>query len=126
MERVNIQYSVELEDLEAEVQRITLSAFEDLAAARDASEKITSSQFLSIETIDELEQIRMSMMKADVRLSDTCNIIRGYISLKTRPPDLPVEDDSLVDEEQISQLKAKIDAFKDSFPNAGVDSDLAD
>ena len=125
-QRVNIQYSVELEDLEAEVQRIVLSAFEDLSAAHAASQKITSPQFLGLEMIDEIEQIRMSMMRADVRLSEACNIISGYINLKTRGPDLPVEGGTPADEEQISHLKAKIDAFKDSFSDIGVANDLTD
>jgi hypothetical protein len=126
LERVNIQYSVELEDLEEEVRRITLSAFEDLSTAHASSQKIACPQFLSLEMIDELERIRMSMMRADVRLSDASNIISGYINLKTGRASLPTEDNGPVDEEQINQLKAKIDAFKDSFPNTGVDSDLAD
>ena len=126
MERVNIQYSVDLDDLEVEVQRIVLSAFEDLAASHASSQKITSPQFLSLEMIEEVEQIRTSMMRADVRLSDACNIINGYINLKTRGPSPPAEDAGLVDEQQISQLKAKIDAFKDSFSDTGTANDLTD
>jgi|10_taG_2_1085330.scaffolds.fasta_scaffold03592_10 hypothetical protein len=125
-QRVNIQYSVEIEELEAEVQRIVLSAFEDLTAAQTAAAAIKSPEFLCLKMVEDIEQIRVSMMRADIRLSDASNIINGYINLKTRPIELPADNNNLVDEEQMSQLKAKIDAFKNSYAAAGAANELAD
>tara|TARA_R100000234_G_C4918400_1_gene143031 strand:+ start:219 stop:590 length:372 start_codon:yes stop_codon:yes gene_type:complete len=107
-QRVNIQYSVELEDLEKEVSRLYSNAISLLIALPDGSIN------LDIEGLDKVESFRHKLAKVDIMLGDVQNIIEGYVRFKTQPPperETPFQSNDLeVDPEA---LQDKISKFKE-------------
>jgi len=95
-QRVNIQYSVELEDLEEEVNRLYSNAITQLASLPDASIK------LGTEGLDKVESFRHKLAKVDIMLGDVQNIIEGFIRFKTSP-------------QQQEQLQVKPEVLQDKI-----------
>lgn len=112
-QRVNIQYSVELEDLEAEVNRLFKAAMRNLDFRSPLGHLS-----LGTEGIDEVDSLRRKLAKADVMLGDVQNIIQGYVRFKTQPlePAAP-ETAREVEEAEIetNQLEDQIKEFKEFF-----------
>ena len=110
-QRVNIQYSVEIEDLEAEVNRLFK------AAMRNLDFKSPMGQLsLGTEGIDQVDNLRRKLAKADIMLGDVQNIIQGYVRFKTQPEEPPVPDSpSEAQELEMEQLEDRIAKFKEMF-----------
>jgi len=109
-QRVNIQYSVELEDLEEEVNRLYSNAITKLASLPHASLN------LGTEGLDKVDSFRQKLAKVDIMLRDVQNIIEGYVRFKTEPPperEPPFQQTS--DELEVEQLEDQIAKFKEMF-----------
>tara|TARA_Y100000592_G_scaffold70130_1_gene109082 strand:+ start:936 stop:1307 length:372 start_codon:yes stop_codon:yes gene_type:complete len=107
-QRVNIQYSVELEDLEGEVNRLFSNAIAYLIALPDGSIN------LGTEGLDKVDSFRQKLAKVDIMLGDVQNIIEGYVRFKTQPPperETPFQQTS--DELEVEQLEQQIKDFKE-------------
>ena len=80
--KVKIAYTVDLEDVEIEVQELTIRALSSL------DEAVTSTQFVcdNLDTqkvsianlIEKLDQTRAQLLKADTVLNDCQTILLGY------------------------------------------------
>ena len=109
-QRVNIQYSVELEDLEEEVNRLYSNAITKLASLPHASLN------LGTEGLEKVDCFRQKLAKVDIMLADVQNIIEGYVRFKTQPPperELPFQQTS--DELEVEQLEDQIAKFKETL-----------
>ena len=109
-QRVNIQYSVELEDLEEEVNRLYSNAITQMASLPHASLN------LGTEGLDKIDSFRQKLAKVDIMLGDIQNIIEGYVRFKTQPPperEIPFQQTS--DELEVEQLEDQIAKFKEMF-----------
>jgi len=109
-QRVNIQYSVELEDLEEEVNRLYSNALTQLASLPHASIN------LGTEGLDKVDSFRQKLAKVDIMLGDVQKIIEGYVRFKTQPPperEPPFQQTS--DELEVEQLEDQIAKFKEMF-----------
>ena len=109
-QRVNIQYSVELEDLEEEVNRLYSNAITQMAALPHASLN------LGTEGLDKIDSFRQKLAKVDIMLGDIQNIIEGYVRFKTQPPperEIPFQQTS--NELEVEQLEDQIAKFKEMF-----------
>ncbi len=114
-QRVNIQYSVELEDLEEEVNRLYKNAIfqlENVGTIYGTDAKV----FLELSGDQAIDHLRQKLAKIDIMLGDIQNIIQGYIRFKTQPaqpiaPDSPSE----VEELEMEQIEDKIAKFKEMF-----------
>ena len=82
-ERVNIQYSVDIEDLGDEVCRLICDAYENLNRAAGHADP-PKDNILSLQTIQQVDQVRQQLAEIDNRLSDVVNIVNGYISYKSQ------------------------------------------
>jgi hypothetical protein len=82
-ERVNIQYSVDIDDLGDEVCRLMCDAYENLNRAAGHADP-PKDNILSLQTIQQVDQIRQQLAEVDNRLSDVVNIVNGYISYKSQ------------------------------------------
>ncbi len=108
-ERVNIQYSVELNDLSSEVARLlTKSLVEIQEIIKDCNE-LDQEETLNLKNSETIDAIRKRLAKADVMFADTNNIIKGYLSYKTTP------ETALDDVDNFDVLREKIESFKDSI-----------
>ena len=109
-QRVNIQYSIELDDLEEEVNRLYSGAITQLASLPHASIN------LGTEGLDKVDSFRQKLAKVDIMLADVQNIIEGYVRFKTQPPperEPPFQQTS--DELEVEQLEDQIAKFKEMF-----------
>jgi hypothetical protein len=114
-QRVNIQYSVELEDLEEEVNRLYSNAITQLASLPHASLN------LGTEGLEKVDSFRQKLAKVDIMLGDVQNILEGYVRFKTQPPpdrEPPFQQTS--DELEVEHLEDQIAKFKEMF---GAQSD---
>ena len=80
-ERVNIQYSVDIDNLGDEVCRLICDAYENLnrTAGRVAPPE---NNVLSLQTIKEIDEVRQGLRDVSDRLGDAVNIINGYVLYK--------------------------------------------
>ena len=108
-QRVNIQYSVEIEDLEAEINRLFK------AAMRNLDFKSPMGQLsLGTEGMDQVDNLRRKLAKADIMLGDVQNIIQGYVRFKTQPTDIEKQElEQSSDELELEQLQDRISQFKE-------------
>jgi len=107
-QRVNIQYSVELEDLEEEVNRLYSNAICVMAFPD------TASLNLGTEGLEKVDSFRQKLAKVDIMLRDIQNIIEGYVRFKTQPPPehgIPFQQTS--DDLEVEQLEDQIAKFKE-------------
>ena len=110
-QRVNIQYSVELEDLEEEVTRLFHNTGKKLTEITPCNFDYISIDLGGIQMIDILRQ---KLTGIDLTLRDIQNIIEGYVRFKTQPPperEIPFQQTS--DELEVEQLEDQIAKFKE-------------
>ena len=106
-QRVNIQYSVELEDLEEEVNRLYSSAITQLASLPHASIN------LGTEGLDKVDSFRQKLAKVDIMLGDVQNIIEGYVRFKTQPPTDNQQSQQTSGDFEAEELQQQIEQFKE-------------
>lgn len=135
--RVNIQYTVELEQIPKEMDKLLKhSVIEKLRKALSDFEAVCLEDASSVESISNMRTV---LYQADERLSDVDAIIRGYYSQKMQPEgpahqevpmpvdsstNLPVDPETMADvKARLSAHKLETDALKRTFQNWSGDSD---
>ena len=107
-QRVNIQYSVELEDLQDEVNRLFSGAISELQSLPHASLK------LGTEGLEKVDNFRQKLTKIDIMLGDVQNIIHGYVKFKTQVvPEREIPFQEVSDNLETEQLEDRIMKFKE-------------
>jgi hypothetical protein len=120
-QRVNIQYSVDLDELPDEVNRL----FGDAIRQLDALSPVGGTPTLKLGTdgLDKLDHLRRKLAKIDIMLGDIQNIVEGYVRFKTQP-EQPRVPDSPSEEEEQNQIEQQIRDFKEFFiANANKESE---
>jgi hypothetical protein len=120
-QRVNIQYSVEIKDLKDEVGRLLEGVHSALHGADTflTEDVLYKKEMLSLKTLEDIDQIRLQLAKADFTLGDVAIIINGYINYKTQSampkqdaPEIPeMEDEDPLNVSEID-VEAEIENFK--------------
>ena len=80
-QRVNIQYSILLDDLESETRRLTDRTQEQLSAV--AKYNLAKSSVLSLDCLAQIEDLRHQLAQIDRSLDDIEKIISGYLHYKS-------------------------------------------
>ena len=83
-QRVNIQYSVELDELENEVNRLykdTIYQLENAAATYGPPTKVS----LGLSGVQTIDHLRQKLARIDIALSDIQNIVQGYVHYSSAP-----------------------------------------
>ena len=107
-QRVNIQYSVELEDLQDEVNRLFSGAISQLQSLPHASLR------LGTDGLDKVDTFRQKLAKVDIMLGDIQNIIEGYVRFRTQPaPEREIPFQEISDNLETEQLEDRITKFKE-------------
>jgi len=110
-QRVNIQYSVELEDLEEEVSRLFHNTGKKLTEITPCNFDYVSIDLSGIQMIDILRQ---KLAKVDIMLGDVQNIIEGYVRFRTQPaPEREIPFQEISDNLETEQLEDRITKFKE-------------
>jgi hypothetical protein len=118
-QRVNIQYSVELEELQEEVNRLFDKTTTELVSAGDGW---GTCEFVPMDVagIEMIDGIRQQLTRLDIMFGDIQNIVRGYVRFKAAPveepqtpaiPEAPQEIENL--EDRIARFKELIDEKSD-------------
>ena len=85
-QRVNIQYSIDIEELPSEVARMFKRAGQLLESLSGDSMKnltaLSEDNALTIDTLDKIDNVRKHLAAIDYCMHDATNIINGYINLK--------------------------------------------
>ena len=108
-QRVNIQYSIDIEDLEVEVIRM----LKNMKKRVDSLDLMVRNpdEILSIPTIRNIEKLRVDMASIDLGLRDINAIINGYISHQTQtnieaaPQQPDIESNVQALQEQLESLQ---------------------
>ena len=80
-ERVNIQYSIDIDDLGDEVARLIRDAFENLNTVNESATAPTNN-VMSLQAIKKIDEVRQGLRDVSDRLGDAVNIINGYVLYK--------------------------------------------
>jgi hypothetical protein len=78
-DRINLQYTIEIEDLAPEVQRLVHEAYEVL----DGIVAPLPPDILSLATLEHVDELRQRLTKADYMLRDISSIVGAYLGYKT-------------------------------------------
>jgi hypothetical protein len=80
--RVNITYSVGLEEIPKEIEKLLLEGNASLKAAVEAVDSLGEKSPLEI--VEELSAIRSTMGIFDMRVAECLSILSGYIDIRTK------------------------------------------
>jgi len=86
-QRVNIQYSIEIDQLPSEVDRLARVVEDELQSL--SSMKIsddTEQADISLQSVFRINEIRSKIASLDYALMDVANIMNGYINYLSSPP----------------------------------------
>ena len=85
-QRVNIQYSVELEELQEEVNRLFDKTTTELISL---GEGWGTNEFVAMDVagIEMIDDIRQRLTRVDIMLGDIQNIVQGYVRFRAGPLD---------------------------------------
>ena len=98
--RVNIQFSIELDELPSEVERLIKKSNQHIATAEQFYAQLSSNENnLTSDGWEGIDNIRRTLAKSDQVLDDLQKIISGYLRMKSEnfsPPqqEAPTEDTS--------------------------------
>ena len=88
--RVNIQFSIDLEQLPPEVSRLFVRAE---GHAEEAFTTFSTFEYrenpLTVTSLNKIGDIRLALTKADLVLNDLENIISGFLRMQTTPVESP-------------------------------------
>ena len=113
-QRVNIQYSVEIDELQDEVNRLFSNAIMELDKVQPVGGAPVAK--LGTDGLDKIDHIRQRLAKIDIMLGDIQNIVEGYIRFKTQSePAREVPFQQTSEELEVEQLEEKISKFKEAI-----------
>lgn len=133
-QRVNIQYSVNIEDLPAELERMASGAEDRLAKICMAME-MHPENMMTLEAHEYFDSIRVGLSGVDAILGDINNIIQSYLSFRTQqltenplPPATPpgIDPNALPIPENLADLQEKLAQFKQAMGGVGVPGEVPD
>ena len=123
-QRVNIQYSIDIEELPNEVQRLLQKSVDTLKEVCTVDLKALSSfdnkSLFSVGSIETIDETRRKLASIDHVLNDVSNIVDGFIKYKTSPsPEENVSESPPVfqypeapNSTTLEDLKSQISDFK--------------
>ena len=132
-QRVNIQYSIDLEELPWEVNSLISRASTKLVKASNTLSDIhqrEAESLLTLKAVEGISLLRQRLADIDFILEDTTNIISGYIGHVTKnnsqqeltqtaqPPQL--------DKASMENLQGMIEQFKQQIATASETDEVSD
>lgn len=106
-QRINIQYSVDVDDLVDEVGRLLQEAHTQYHGLWEGEEAWSG---LTNETIEKVDHIRQELTAVDHRLNDVVNIISGYLYYKAQEMNpAPASEET---PQTSGDLTARLEEFK--------------
>jgi|15BtaG_2_1085339.scaffolds.fasta_scaffold03235_4 hypothetical protein len=129
-DRINIQYSIDVEEFPSEIKRLLAKAQEHVNALHDAAlpalMQTEDKSILSLNTLEEIDIVRRRLAAIDYGLSDVDHILTAYLEFKVKgQPEAETAPDPVADEEpqehpanmlfnDLSALQEKVDELNDA------------
>jgi hypothetical protein len=115
-QRVNIQFSIDLEELPAEVERLVDKFGDELETTSELFSELAE-DVISIAGLEDLNGLRLSLARADHILDDITKIAGGYIQMKTQPQEQEQQEADRLNPftpngDTLSGLEEKLRAFR--------------
>ena len=83
-QRVNLQFSIDIDELPSEIQRLIKKNTNQLYNCYELSDRIEDSEeMFSLNTIQKLDTIRQNLASIDQSLADAQNIVKGFLNFLT-------------------------------------------
>ena len=79
-QRINIQYSVDIDNLGEEIERLLHGTFKEIADLQ--ADCVIPQEVLSLKTIESIESMRQRLLNIDSSLRDIVYITSGYVSFQ--------------------------------------------
>tara|TARA_Y100001937_G_C7131524_1_gene337688 strand:+ start:2093 stop:2515 length:423 start_codon:yes stop_codon:yes gene_type:complete len=121
-QRVNIQYTIDLDELPDETRKLIKRAVAPLDEAKQCLREIQEcDDTLSTGTLDCVDQIRQKLMNVDYVLQDVQNIVKGYlahvsgVNEKAEPTSQTEDMYGLPPSVDMDDLEKRLNNFKDTF-----------
>jgi len=108
-QRVNIQYSVEVDTLQETVDYLYNKVIKRVD--RLNQNMVETSSFLDIALIEEIDEARLELAQIDTQLADIDRIVKGYIKFKTSE-----------EEDEENQIPNTAEPNRDSVNEQGIDN----
>ena len=119
-QRINIQYSVDIDDLDIEVRRLMADAHKRYSSLEDIYDNGRDT-VLSNEALERVDRIRLELAAMDHRLNDVVNIIAGYLHYKAQANQPPP---AAQPPESTDALETRLNEFKSTM--AVVEDEISD
>ena len=81
-QRINIQYSIDIDDLEKEVNRLLSLANATLKTLPD--DCISKKDLLSFDVVRDIDSLRQKLSAVDFTLRDVSNIVSAYVAYEAQ------------------------------------------
>ena len=91
-QRVNIQYSVELDKLSETVAFLYNNAMLRMKRLNDSMLSLNSG--LDLEMIEQIDMIRLELAQIDIQLADLDKIVKGYLNMKSQQTQQQAPDEN--------------------------------
>ena len=119
-QRINIQYSIDEDELPANVVRLLLNALTQLkdASAVDDLIEETADTVMTLDTVHKIDTLRQKLGQIDFMLADVNNLLTSFINYQTRPateeqPQPPPHEE--LPAQSLHDLQEKIDLFRQNL-----------
>ena len=95
-ERINIQYSIDIDELPTEIKNLLTKVDSHLAVLTTQTatdlKNIPDKELLSLNTLEEVDKFRRRLATMDYILNDITSIMGGYLEFKTKALAPPIEE----------------------------------
>ena len=89
-QRINIQYTVDIDELENEVQRLMHAALDNLGeVGGEINWAGPNDSLMTYDMLQNIDRARQRLMTIDLRLADLHGIIEGYLSFMAKSAEAP-------------------------------------
>ena len=133
-QRVNIQYSIDIDELPIEVDRLVKDAQQRLLQLSTTPFSDNESSEISIQSLSSINELREKIVSVDYILSDIANIMSGYINYLTSAPEEEQQAPGPIEQNghelypatevtnKLDELESKLQQFKSNNNQDNYDS----
>ena len=112
-QRITIQYSIEMDELHDEVERLLSKSMETLIEKVHSFIRDDTQDCLTPRTLKEIDSLRQSLSSVDYSLNDVANLVNSYLTIVS-PQATPASSPSDM-----------IDSFKEKLSNLEPSSEVS-
>jgi len=125
-QRINIQYSIDIDDLGTEVERHLGDSYQCYLDLQEQCTIDPADVTLSYETLEKIDKIRIALIGIDHRLNDASNLISGYLQYRAQDEETPAADPVYEGISPTDNLKNQLTQFSELMNKVQRDDEITD